>query len=165
MVIRFDQGPAERAVRHAIEAPAPIEAVWEAWTTDAGLRTWAVEDSKVELAVGGAYEWYFLPRGSPGGRGSEGCRIIGFQAPTMLSFTWNAPPHLKEARAQRSVTILRLAPLGPSLTALGLTAMGWGDGGEWDEAFEYFDAAWGRVLAGLQTRFTQAADAPSGSGT
>jgi hypothetical protein len=42
-------------------------------------------------------------------------------------------------------------------TRVRLTHTGWGDGGEWDKAYAYFDRAWGNVLANLQKRF---ADGP-----
>jgi uncharacterized protein YndB with AHSA1/START domain len=151
----------ERAVRHTASVPAPVEDVWWAWTTDAGIRSWLVDDSRVVLEVGGPYEWYFLEEGSPGGRGSEGCQVIGFQAPTMLTFTWNAPPHLAQARAQRSVVLLRLRPDDTDEgTRVELTQLGWGDGGQWDEAFDYFDAAWRRVLDRLLAYFAGADELP-----
>jgi uncharacterized protein YndB with AHSA1/START domain len=144
----------ERAVVHSVAVPAPIEDVWWAWTTDAGIRSWLVDDSWIELRVGGPYEWYFLTDAEPGGQGSEGCQVIGFQEPTLLTFTWNAPPHLPQARAQRSMVLLRLRPDDEDDgTRLELTHLGWGDGGQWDEAFTYFDAAWARVLARLVAYF------------
>jgi hypothetical protein len=30
---------------------------------------------------------------------------------------------------------------------------GWGDGGQWDQTYAYFDRAWGNVLGNLQTSF------------
>jgi uncharacterized protein YndB with AHSA1/START domain len=146
----------ERAVRKAVTVPAPVEDIWWAWTTDAGLRSWLLDDSRIELAVGGAYEWYFQAGGEPGTRGSEGCSVIGFQSPTMLTFTWNAPPHLADARAQRTVVLLRLRPEGEEQTRVELTQLGWGEGGQWDEAFDYFDAAWGRVMERLVAYFAGA---------
>ena len=50
----------------------------------------------------------------------DGMRIIGFQDKRMLSFTWNAPPSLPEARANRSVVILRFEPNADSLLVSGL---------------------------------------------
>lgn len=145
---------AERILHKAVSVSAPVEDVWWAWTTDAGIRSWLVDDSRVELRVGGPYEWYFLTEAEPGGRGSEGCQVIGFQAPTMLTFTWNAPPHLAEARAQRSVVLLRLRPDDEDEgTRVELTQLGWGEGGEWDEAYDYFDPAWDGVLTALQAYF------------
>ena len=32
-------------------------------------------------------------------------------------------------------------------------ALGWGDGGEWDRAYAYFDRAWGNVLGNLKKRW------------
>ena len=34
-----------------------------------------------------------------------------------------------------------------------LTHLGWGEDGEWDQAFDYFDRAWTSVLANLAKRF------------
>ncbi|HEX6887255.1 MAG TPA: SRPBCC domain-containing protein [Candidatus Nanopelagicales bacterium] len=151
----------ERIVHWSATVDAPVEDAWWAWTTDAGIRSWLVDDSRVELRVGGPYEWFFLDEGSPGGRGSEGCVVVGFQAPTMLTFTWNAPPHLAQARAQRTVVLLRLRPVDDDeRTRVELTQLGWGDGGEWDEAFDYFDAAWGRVLARLVAFFAGIEELP-----
>lgn len=145
----------ERQIRKSVIVSAPIEDVWAAWTTDAGIRSWLVDDSRVELRVGGRYEWYFLGRddAEPGQRGTEGCQVIGFQAPTMLTFTWTAPPHLALARAQRTVCLLRLREAGADQTQVELTELGWGDGGQWDQAYTYLDTAWGRVLEHLRAYF------------
>jgi uncharacterized protein YndB with AHSA1/START domain len=150
----------ERVLHKAVTVAAPAEDVWWAWTTDAGIRTWLVDDSRIELRVGGPYEWYFLTEAEPGGQGSEGCQVIGFQAPTMLTFTWNAPPHLAEARDQRSVVLLRLRPDEVDTTRVEITHLGWGDGGEWDEAFDYFDAAWDGVLRELRSYFESEDEPP-----
>ena len=71
----------------------------------------------------------------------------------MLSFTWNAPPHLSDVRAQRTSVTVRLVPADATRTEVRLTHAGWGDGGQWDAAYRYFDGAWGRVLANLEKRF------------
>jgi hypothetical protein len=71
----------------------------------------------------------------------------------MLSFDWNAPPHLPEARAQRTFVVLRFEPLGERSTRIRLHHTGWGDGGEWDKAHDYFERAWGGVLGNLKKRF------------
>ena len=48
---------------------------------------------------------------------------------------------------------VRLEPLGNQRTRVTLHHVGWGDGGEWDRAYAYFDRAWGFVLANLKTGF------------
>lgn len=39
------------------------------------------------------------------------------------------------------------------LTRVTLHHTGWGDGGEWDKAFDYFRSAWPQVLGNLKKRF------------
>ena len=38
-------------------------------------------------------------------------------------------------------------------TRVTLHHVGWGEGGEWEQAYAYFDRAWGNVLANLRKRF------------
>ena len=40
-------------------------------------------------------------------------------------------------------------------TRVTLHHAGWGTGGEWDKAYQYFDRAWSGVLGNLQKRFDQ----------
>ena len=56
------------------------------------------------------------PFAVPGLKGADDMRIIGFQEKKMLTFTWNAPPSLPEARKQRSVVIVRFISRGDQLT-------------------------------------------------
>jgi len=49
--------------------------------------------------------------------------------------------------------ILRFDAPNAEETRVTLTHVGWGDGGEWDKTYAYFDKAWEKVLGNLQTRF------------
>ena len=144
---------AERAIDADVVVQAPVAEVWKAWTTTAGVKTFFAPDANVELRVDGPFEIYFNPMAKPGEKGADGMRILGFQENKLLSFTWNAPPSLPEARKQRTAVIVRLEPVGTSQTMVKIHHVGWGDGGEWDKAFDYFSKAWPRVLLGLQERF------------
>lgn len=145
---------AERAIDLEVTVAAKVDAVYRAWTTTDGIKTFFAPDARVELAVDGPFEIYINPLAQPGMKGADNMRVIGFQENRMLSFTWNAPPSLPEARKQRTVVILRFQPEGEGGTRVHLHHVGWGEGGEWDKAFGYFSAAWPRVLANLQKRFT-----------
>jgi len=146
---------AERAIDKTVEVNASVDDVWDAWTTRAGIVSFFAPDAKIEPRVGGAFEVYIDPEAPPGSRGADDMRFMALQPKRMLSFTWNAPPHLPEARAQRTLVILRLQPVGDKQTRVTLHHVGWGDGGEWDQAYAYFDKAWGGVLANLKKRFDQ----------
>ena len=133
---------------------APIDEVWTAWTTREGIKSFFAPDAHVDLRVDGPYEIFFMPDHPAGCRGADGMRILSFQAPRMLAFTWNAPPHLPEPRAQHTHVIVRLEEAGGG-TKVGLWHDGWGLGGQWDEAVRYFERAWKIVLDRLQERFTR----------
>jgi hypothetical protein len=57
-------------------------------------------------------------------------------------------------RAQRTEVVLEFEALGERSTRFRLTHMGWGEGGEWDAAYAYFERAWRAVvLPRLRHRF------------
>ena len=90
----------------------------------------------------------------PGKQGGEGMMVLAIQPQRMLGFTWNAPPHLPNVRNQMTHVIIRLHPLSPDQTKVTLRHDGWGEGGEWDSAYEYFEKAWKKiVLPRLKHRF------------
>jgi uncharacterized protein YndB with AHSA1/START domain len=144
---------AERAIEAKITVKAGVNEVWKAWTTSEGIKTFFAPDASVELRVDGPFRIYINPLAEAGMRGADEMRIIGFQEGRMLSFTWNAPPFLPEARKQRTVVIVRFAARGEDLTDVTLHHLGWGEGGEWDQAYDYFSRSWPGVLKNLKKRF------------
>jgi len=144
---------AERAIDKSIEVAATLDETWAAWTTREGIVSFLAPDAKIEARVGGAFQIYFDPIAAPGSKGADEMRFLAVQPKRMISFDWNAPPQLPDARAQRSFVIVRFEPLADRLTRVTLHHTGWGDGGEWDKAYTYFDRAWGTVLGNLKKRF------------
>ena len=143
----------ERAINEKITVKANVDDVWKAWTTTEGIKSFFAPDGKVELRIDGPFETYMNPFARIRMKGADFMRILAFQEKKMLSFTWNAPPHLPEARKQRTVVIVRLISRGDAITDVTLHHVGWGDGGEWDKAHDYFAKAWPNVLKNLQKRF------------
>jgi len=110
-------------------------------------------DAQVEPRVGGAFHIHMDPGGAPGMKGADDMRYMALQPKKMVSFDWNAPPHLTEARAQRTFVVVRFAAVDDKTTRVTLHHTGWGEGGQWDQAFAYFDRAWGNVLDNLKKRY------------
>jgi uncharacterized protein YndB with AHSA1/START domain len=144
---------AERSVDKEVVVNATLDQAWDAWTTREGITSFFVPDARIEPRVGGAFHIYFDPTAEPGMKGADDMRFMALQPKKMLSFDWNAPPSLPEVRKQRSFVVVRFEPVNERQTRVLLHHTGWGDGGEWDKAYAYFDRAWGHVLSSLKQRF------------
>jgi uncharacterized protein YndB with AHSA1/START domain len=151
---RTDISLKERLITGEITINAGVSEVWDAWTTVEGIKSFFAPDCEIEMKVGGKYEILFLNNAEKGKRGSEGCIVLGVQENKMFTFTWSAPPELPVAREQRSFVIIRFNEVDEKHTKINLTHIGWGEGGEWDEAYDYFKKAWLKVvLPRLKYRF------------
>jgi Activator of Hsp90 ATPase homolog 1-like protein len=146
---------AERVIEKSAIVEATLDQAWESWTTREGIVSFFAPDAKIEPRVGGAFQIYMDPLAEPGMKGADDMRFMALQPKKMISFDWNAPPNLPEARAQRTFVTVRFEPVSEKQTRVTMYHAGWGDGGEWDKAYAYFDRAWGNVLANLQKRWTQ----------
>lgn len=145
----------ERQIVKEVVVKAPVEAVFRAWSTSEGIATFFAPEARVEARSGGPFEVYINPYAPAGMKGADDMKVMAVQQDRMISFTWNAPPNLPETRAQRTFVVVRTLPEGDGQTRVRLTHVGWGDGGQWDQTFTYFDRAWGNVLANLQKRFAE----------
>ncbi len=155
---------AERTLTKRARVPLPVAEVWRLWTTSDGIAEWLVEHNDVELRLGGPYEFYFNHEGAPGTRGGEGNRVLSFLPEKMLSFSWNAPPHLDYTRPRQTHCVVEFDSRGPS-TDVTLHHLGWptaaaDDHPQWDETFAYFDSAWDSVMAALVRHAQEHSDRP-----
>lgn len=149
-----DKLPNERTITLEITIPASRTMVWQAWTTEEGARTFFAPACKIDLKPGGAYEMYFNLDAPIGEQGGEGMILLALQPEHMLSFTWNAPPDLPSVRGQMTHVTINLDVIDPKKTRVTLKHDGWGQGGKWDQAFDYFSRAWAEVvLPRLKYRF------------
>jgi uncharacterized protein YndB with AHSA1/START domain len=146
----------DRIVFKTAVVKAPLAEVWKAWTTTKGVKAFFAEDASVEAVPGGPYEIYFSKDAPQGSRGSEGCKVLSVEPMRSFAFEWNAPPSMPAVRTQRTNVQLLFEELGPREVRVRLVSLGWGKGDEWLKAHQYFDDAWGRVLANLEKHFTEA---------
>ncbi len=149
-----DAAASGRMLRKEVTVRASLDAVWHAWTTPEGIASFFAPESKIELKPGGAYELYIdnRPETPEGSRGCEGCTVLSLVPRAMLSFTWNAPPTFPNLRFERTTVALLFQESGPEEIRVQLTHLGWGEGFEWDQAYDYFDRAWDWVLNNLKKK-------------
>lgn len=133
---------------------SPAEA-YAMWASAEGLAQWWATEARVDARPGGHYELYFLE--GPRERGSEGCRVLSLLPDRMLSFTWNAPPHLR-TREEHTWVVLEFIPDGDG-SRVTLTQLGWPEEGmadaqsDWPATFAYFEDAWAKVMGRFETKF------------
>ena len=143
----------DRVLRAELTLNAPVQQVWDLWTTQPGLTSFFAPGAHIEPRVDGAFEIFFAPDAPAGSRGADGMRVLMFEPHKRLAFTWNAPESQPYVRAQRTIVIVEVEPAANGRTRLVFTHTGWGRGVEWDAAYDYFDKAWsGFVIPMLQYR-------------
>ena len=143
-----------RRIEREVIVSAPRAEVWNAWASVDGVKTFFAPDAKIELAPGGAYEILFDMSQPPGLRGGEGNRVIAFEQPRMLLFSWNAPPKFGALRDERTYVLLQFDDASGGGTRVRLTHFGWRNSAEWKPVFEYFETAWTYVMNSFSKRYT-----------
>jgi uncharacterized protein YndB with AHSA1/START domain len=142
-----------RVLTAEFEVNAPIEKVWNAWTTPEGVKTFFAPDCNIEPRLGGSYEILFHADAKAGERGAEGTRILDMEPARRFVFTWNEPPTIPEIHDQQTIVVLEFHPVNANRTRVRFTQMGWGEGASWDQAYDYFDHGWNEAVL---TRFRYA---------
>jgi uncharacterized protein YndB with AHSA1/START domain len=135
-----------KAISAELTVNAPVEKVYQAWTTEEGIKSFFAPDCNIKMEVMGPYEIIFLPKNKEGFRGGEGNVVLTFQENKMLSFTWNSPPEFKKMRNERTHVLIKFVSMDDNSTKLLFFQDGWGEGDGWDEVYEYFNQAWKKVV-------------------
>ena len=138
-------GPNIRSLaKEATVAASPMTA-WTAWTTSEEIAAWwGPPASNVDLRIGGAFEMLFDIDAEPGSQGGEGCKYLGYVPGEMISFTWNAPPHIP-LRTSNTWVVITFREVDEG-TRVRLVHTGFLDGADWDDYMDYFQRAWEFVL-------------------
>ncbi|HSF39625.1 MAG TPA: SRPBCC domain-containing protein [Thermoanaerobaculia bacterium] len=149
---------------------APPETVYELWTTPEGVRSFLAPEARIDPVVGGRYEILFSPGTDPEGEqaGTKGARILKMDKGRALAFEWRGAGHMKEMNATPLPTWVELSfePVQgePGKTRLRFAHLGFGQGGGWDEAYSFFQSAWGGALDSLKKVCAERGKAPAPGG-
>ena len=134
--------PELRSFTKEIEIAAPAPQAYALWTDSAAWMALMGPDSRAnfDLEIGGRYEWLF-----DGKVGSNGCQVLSY-----IPGRWSASPGMRRPgqamRERRTWVVVETEALTADSTRIRLTHLGFGQGAAWDETYDYFDKAWGRVL-------------------
>ncbi|HEX5461777.1 MAG TPA: SRPBCC domain-containing protein [Steroidobacteraceae bacterium] len=142
----------ERALHLQRIVNAPGSAVWQAWATADGLKSFLAPEANVEPKIGGAYELFFNPADER--MSTKDCKLLSYLPGEMISFQWSLPgdvfPELPKAATW---VVVQLRPQGASRTEVRVTQLGWGTGPVWDRAYAHMQIGWEMAVTMLEQRF------------
>lgn len=148
----------QKALQLAMDIPASPHAVFEAFTTSEGFKSWAVAVAQVDLRTGGSIESSYDPKARIGDPGNIKNQIITFIPDHLLVIrNVQAPPGFAGKDAfQKTVTVVEFTPIdGGAATRVRLTNTGYGDSDEARTVYGHFE--WGNAytLAELKKKFAK----------
>lgn len=143
----------DRIVNEAV-IDAPVEAVWTAYTTKAGLESWMAPQADVELVLGGKLRTHFASGGSLGDPETIEHTILSFEPNRMLSMrVTRAPASLPyPTAALRLWAVVYFAPEGTKTRVTEVT-LGFSDDPESQELRRFLESGNRYLLGQLKQRF------------
>jgi len=146
----------ERVLELAIDVPAPVRDVWNAFATSAGFASWAAPVAHVDLRDGGMIESSYDRAAQIGAPGNIRNAIV-LVVPERLIVMRNvqAPPKTSfdVPTFQKLHTFVTLTPTGPAATRVTLQNPGYRDGPSYDGVYAAFKGGNTWTLMKLRERF------------
>jgi uncharacterized protein YndB with AHSA1/START domain len=142
-----------KQIHAEVVVKASPETIFELWTSNEGVKKFFGLDAEIENKSGGKYFVYFDPKDRR--LSSEGARVLRYEPPNFLSFEWRGKPEMVDMNVQPFPTWVEVhfeSADGKS-THVTLDHYGFGEGGTWDQSYQFFSAAWPEVLNRLQLFF------------
>lgn len=135
---------------------APLDAVWAAWTTSDGLRSWLAPHAAIDLRVGGLMRTNYNVRGALDDPQTIENRVLSYDPGRMLSIkVAKAPDSFPFPNAiQEMWTVIYLEEAGTGRTRVRVVGLGFGAGDESQKMRAFFERGNAMTLEGLQRHFS-----------
>ena len=144
-----------QAVTAKVTVNAPINEVWQDWSSADGLESFFAPKAFVELKTYGRFDVWFVPDAEPGQKGAEDGKLLGYQPERMIAFTWAMPPYMQEIRPHYTFVQIWFDELSDNKTQVRLYHYGWGDSDAWTKGRDYFSATWPQVMQSYEKHITE----------
>ena len=145
----------QKALQLSMDIPAPPHAVFEAFATSEGFKSWAVAVARVDLRTGGEIESSYDPQARIGDPDNIRNQIVTFIPDRLLVIrNIQAPKGFAgEGEFRKTVTVMEFDPIADGGTRVRLTNTGYGASPEAQTVYGHFE--WGNAytLAELRKRF------------
>jgi uncharacterized protein YndB with AHSA1/START domain len=149
----------DRLVHESI-VNAPLDQVWAAFTTKAGLESWMAAHAEIEIKLGGKMRTQYDPKGTTDDAGAIENTILSYEPLSMLSFrVTKAPKGFPFPNAIKNMwTVVYFDAQGEKATRVRVVSMGFGKDDESKKMREFFNRGNAFTLQLLQKRFAAKAD-------
>ncbi len=157
-VVRAQQ---DRRLVHEGLVNAPLDQVWAAFTTKAGLESWMVAHAEIELKIGGTMKTQYDPKGTTDDAKAIANTILSYEPMRMLSFKiTKAPQGFPFPNSIPNMwTVIYFEAQGEKATRIREISMGFGEDDEARKMREFFNRGNATTIEHLQKRFAAKADA------
>lgn len=134
---------------------APPSAVWKAWTTSEGLRSWLAPLAEIDLRIDGLMRTNYNAKGALGDDGTIENRILSFEPERMLSIkVAKAPASFPFPNAVKDMwTVIYLQEQEGGRTLVRAVGLGFTDDPESVRMREFFQKGNDFTLQELQKHF------------
>lgn len=134
---------------------APVDTVWAAWATSAGLRSWLAPHADIDLRVGGLMRTNYDANGSLGDSKTIDNRILSLDPRRMLSIQVSkAPDGFPFVNAiQHMWTVVYLDPVGRNRTRVRVVGLGFRPDAESQRMRAFFERGNALTVQQLQRHF------------
>ena len=138
---------------------APVDRVWDAFTTKAGMESWMAAVADIELVVGGRWRASYQKGADLNGDTAIHQTILSFDAGRMLSFrTIKSPANFPFAAAiGQTWTVVYFDPIDPKRTRVTVRMLGYpaSDTAEAQKMRAFFESGNKATLDALVKRFSR----------
>lgn len=140
---------------------APLDQVWAAFTTKAGLESWMVAHAEIELKIGGKMKTRYDSKGTVDDAMAIENTILSYEPMHMISFrVTKSPQGFPFPNAITNMwTVVYFEAQGEKATRVKEVCMGFGNDEESKKMREFFKRGNAFTLEELQKRFAAKADA------
>lgn len=133
---------------------APIEKVWNAWTTSDGLQSWLAPHAEIDLRVGGRMRANYDVDGDLSDPQTIENTVLSYEPYRMFSIHVTKPPDdFPFAETVGDMwTVVYFEPLGPDQTAVRVVALGFTADSQSQAMRAFFDRGNALTIAQMQQR-------------
>ena len=119
---------------------APVEAVWKAWTTKAGLEAWLIGKTEIDLKVGGVWLTNYNKDSNLKDDSTIQHTILAFDPGRMLSSrTTKAPGNFPYPGITQTWTVTYFESVGAGKTRVTARMFGFGEDEQSQKMREFFE--------------------------